>query len=94
VPPGPNRHDHWAAFRDAHRADDARSDLPPAIWEREPRLQRFLSAGTVDAFPTTIDHLSNDQFLHLEELVNAFYLDLPDFCGFTAFLKARRARFG
>ena len=88
-----NRHDAWVEFRDANRGGFRETGLRERVWASRERLFRLLEFGSVEGEAADLAGLTDEQFVRLEALVNAFS---PDFHNveFPALQRERVARFG
>jgi hypothetical protein len=88
-----NRHDYWIQFRDANRTAFQQTGLPDPVWTSRDRLFRVLEFGVVEEASADLAALTNEQFMQLEALVNAYEPDWQNL-KFPALQRERLRRFG
>jgi hypothetical protein len=72
----------------------AATDVPSSLFRSEATLTAFLDSGICDDPPLSIDSLSDDQFVALESVINAWVADGWRQRAMAALSKHRLVRFG
>ena len=87
-----NQHDQWVRFRDSNRSAFGETGLPDRVWSSWERLNRLLAFGIIDEDGADIAALTDEQFVRLERLVNAYRPDWQHI-DFPALQRERLRRF-
>lgn len=86
-----NQHEQWQAFKDANLKAFEEIALPERIFRSEERFVEFLNSGISE--DVILSSMSDECFLNLETLVNAYIVDGWEQTTLTAFHSERLRRF-